>query len=712
MAADAQGNSPKGNYLSAAPADVDHADPVDLFTIDGQDCITDPSQLGIINGKLTVGTPHTRLAEIDGLWAPPYVSSDFTLRMLVLGKDVPRTSYTWWPFRVERRGAVEEGIEVVEATVLVPERRGGVVALTWSNTSANARTVPLRFEAKGTLDRCNFWEFRGATSSTATQAAVKGPAISLTAGVLAIVLRAASDEMKWNSMGVGEQDIALGPGEKKTVYIAFAIGPADEAMAACAAIVADPSRAIRDAEQNHRERIARIFERIPRLISPNDTFRRFYNRSLVHFLTNRWDVPEFVLHPYYSTGSIRGGCVCDYLWNYGEVWEIMPLYDPAAHGEHIQQFLKTDLTTHFAFNPIDGSAFGPWYMINQEKIIGMIYYHVKNTGDMAFLDRVVDGKTILEHAIVNALVRDDPSQPVALIDYGPSNSHLELRRQYRYNHVMPDLNGRRHANYLRAARLAEWAGKPAPQLVARAAALKTLLKEKLWNPRTRWFDFINEQGQPETRYTVQMFKLFGSSVLDEEEELGLLEHLNTREFLSEYGLHSMAKGDPSYDPADVDNGGPGACTCFPPQIAERLYKAGHADAAGDILRRCLWWGERLPYWGDSIVAERIDYRRDTPLQCTIDGTTVVQCVMFGMFGIDAQRDGVILISPRPPAFAPQAKLQSVRLRGKVFDVECDGQQFRVCCGRKEIVVPIGQTVAIGADGSLTRAPDRKREAEF
>ena len=134
---------------------------------------------------------------------------------------------------------------------------------------------------------------------------------------------------------------------------------------------------------------------------------KFYNRSLVHLILNRWDVPEFVLHPYYSTGSIRGGCVTDYLWNYGEAWELLPLYDPAAHREHIKQFLKCDMTAHFAFNPVDGEAHGPWYMVNQEKIIGLVYHHVKITGDTAFLDEVVAGKTVLEHVLKNAMVRDD-----------------------------------------------------------------------------------------------------------------------------------------------------------------------------------------------------------------------------------------------------------------------------------------------------------------
>jgi len=176
---------------------------------------------------------------------------------------------------------------------------------------------------------------------------------------------------------------------------------------------------------------------------------------------------------------------------FGKTWEILPLYDPRAAREHIRQFLKTDL----------------------------------------------------EHVIANALYGDDPSKPVRLIDYGSSNSHLELRRGYPYKHVMPDLNGRRYANYLMASRLADLAGKPAPHLRQRAESLKVLLKQALWNPRTRWFDFRDAQGRTDSRWTVLVFKLFGSGVLDGEQEAGLLGHLNEREFLSEFGLHSLSKTD-------------------------------------------------------------------------------------------------------------------------------------------------------------------------
>lgn len=687
--------------------------PIDTFSLDGQSIITAPEHLGIINGKLTLGTPYGQVARIQGLWAPPYVSSDFALSVNVFGKEVSAQSYKWWPFKVERRGEVD-GVKICSATVLAANRRGGILAITLNNTTQKTLEVPLTFHTQGTLDRCDFWEFSGAVSSTPAKPTAEQATLTLTANDLAIVLQGTKDALEWDAESkVGKQNVTLKPGESDTIYLAFAMDKSLEAKTACEAIAADPAKALAEADNAHAKQVETISQRLPRFTSCNKDLEKYYNRSLVHFITNRWDVPEFVLQPYYSTGSIRGGCVCDYLWNYGELWEIMPIYDPAAHREHIKQFLKCDMTTHFSFNPIDGKAFGPWYMVNQEKILGLVYYYVKNTGDVAFLDEVVDGKTVLEHVLKNAVVLDDVSKPVALIDYGPSNSHLELRRRAdAYNHVMPDLNGRRYANYIMAARLADVAGKPASLLRDRAEALKKLLKAKLWNPKTKWFDFINGQGESETCYTVQMFKLFGSPVLDDELESGLMSHLNEDEFLSEHGLHSLAKGDPEYDTNDVDNGGPGACTCFPPQIVERLYKAGRPEVAEDIMRRCLWWGEKMPYWGDSIVAERADYRHDTPLQCTVDGVTVAQSIIFGLFGIDAQFDGTIRIHPAPPTYASQIALQGVKLRGLVFDVDVADNKFKVSAGGKTQSAPVGQTILITKDGQLEVVKNPQKTGEF
>src|SRR5439155_20526100 len=308
-----------------------------------------------------------------------------------------------------------------------------------------------------------------------------------------------------------------------------------------------------------------------------------------HLLLNRWTVPEFVLKPDYSYGSIKCGCVGCYLWDYASVPELMPLYDPCSAREHIKQFLRVDITKHFLFNPVDGQGDGPTYLVNQEKIIGCVYYYVLHTGDVKFLEESINGKSILEWVFHQATYGDDLGKPAVLVDYGENVSHLELRHQYKYNHVLPDVNGGRYASYLRAAKLAELAGKQRQDIVARLGPLKQLLKKTLWDPQRKWLGFQSDTGSVDLRYTNIIFTLIGTGVLDKEEELGLLGHLNEKEFLSDYGLHSISKLDPAYDQVDIDHGGGGSYVAFPAMIAECLYKAGYPDQAENILERTLWW---------------------------------------------------------------------------------------------------------------------------
>jgi hypothetical protein len=676
--------------------------PADPFALDGSRNILHEDHFGIVNGKLAAGIPYRHVLGVRGLWAPPYVSSDFQLDLTVLGQPVVTERYTWHPFHVERSGTVQ-GIAAESVTMLVPGTRAGVMEITLANPGTEQRTVPVEITVGGTLDAADKetalgasgWLFAAPKSQTATTRKIEDGSLVLEQGGLSMVLRA-SRGVEWQgSLSSGKVSLSLPSSGSAKLYVAFAIGPSAEAKAACRNIATAPEQMMAAARTAYVERVAELFHKLPRLQSSSPALDRFYNRSLVPLLMNRWDVDEFVLQPYYSTGSVNGGCVGNYLWDFGGNWEIFPLVDPEATKTHIKHFLSIDITKHFAFDPLKGKAWGPWYPVNQEKIVGSIYYYVKQTGDVAFLKEVVSGKTILEHAIANAMFGDDPAHPVRLIDYGPSNSHLELRRGIPYNHIMPDLNGRRYENYAQAAQLAELVGQPAPQLRERAEELKGILKQQLWNEEAKWFAFQNDKGQKDLRYTVQVFKLFSSKVLDAGQEAGLLDHLNDeREFMAEFGLESMAKTDLAYDPVDYDNGGGGCFTAFPAQIAERLYKAGHPEVSEKILKRILWWGERVPYWGDSFAANEIEYRRDTPLQCTIDSAAAAQCLLFGMFGVRAEFNGDIRIDPHPPAFAPQMELKGLRLRGRVLDIRVDGREYEVREGDRRIRQTVGHPTVL------------------
>jgi len=220
------------------------------------------------------------------------------------------------------------------------------------------------------------------------------------------------------------------------------------------------------------------------------------------------------------------------------------------------------------------------------------------------------------------------------------------------------------------------------------------LKETLWSAKDRWFFFMYANGVKELRYTVCIFKMMGSPVLDKEEAEGLISHLNDDEFLSPYGIHSMAKQDPAYDQVDIDNGGGGNYVAFTPRIAQFLYQAGYTAQAEELLKRTLWWGERLPYWGDSMVANQIEYRKDTPLQNAIDAAAGAQCIIFGMFGVHLEMDGTVTINPKLPSWAPQGSLRGLKLRGSSIDVSVEGRGFTVKVDDRLIPSKIGTPVRI------------------
>ncbi len=676
-----------------------------IFALDGRDNITAEEHFGIKGFMATAGVPYRDVLSVSGLWAPPYAGTDFMLDVRLRGEKVPTDEYVWEGNACRRRGRLGE-LRVESDLVLPMQRRCGLLEFTVTNAGPTEAAVPVQLVVRGGVAKVSFWEFAGpgpaetglpwAERAGGWKVDPASPNLLVKTGQdAALAVATDLDSPVWETLaGHWEASLLLDAGEARTVRVGFAIGPVDDVAGDCRDMLDGGCDPVADARRQWSEQVDDLYARMPRLEASDPRLVRFYNRSLAHLLLNQWRVSDLVLSPYYSTGGMKGGCVCCYLWDFGEPWEMLPLYDPVALRSHIKQFLLIDITSHFAFVPTTGEAFGPWYPVNQEKILHLILYYVLFTGDAGFLAEEVGGKTVLAHVLQHATHRDDAAQPVFLVNYGKGNNHLELRGTYRYDYYLPDLNARRYANYLAAYDLSKMAGQPTEDLPGRAEALKALIKQKMWSPEDRWFHHLDEERRPDLRWTVQMFKLIGSEVLDEEELDGLLSHLNEDEFLSAYGLHSMSKLDPAFDQEDIDNGGGGNYTAFTPQIIERLYRAGWPEVAEDLLRRILWWGERMPYWGDSIVANNIDYRRDTPLQNTIGAVAGAQSIIFGMLGVQVRPDGSIVVNPRPPSFSPELRLTGLHLRGRRIDVAVDGEEYTVAVDGEELRSAIGHAIVV------------------
>ena len=680
---------------------------LDIFLGDGDSLITRPQHLGIVNGMASVGIAHHYVGVVEGFWATPYVSSDFYLEPRLFGERIKTDHYTWLPFQTQRIGQVQD-IVVTSKTTLIYGMRAGILNLKLKNTGAREKSIPLQliannpFTYDASLDFVLRWEFSAPVSRTPVKTKVDQSGVQRVQGDMSVAIGSDMKGLRWEEPTRRfHGEAVLAPGQELTVNVAFSIGQTETALKERATILSNPNQHIEKATNAYISKVENLFDHLPRFYSDNKMLEQFYNRSLSIFITNKAEVPENVLNPHYGTGSVKGGCTCNYLWDFGEVREILHLVDPEAAKAHVIQFLRTDCIDKFyAFYPMTGEPFGAWYAINHEKITGYVYNYVKLTGDTDFLNiEIKDGKTVLDLMMDCALFGNDVNLPVSLIDYaiyGSVNSHLELRRThlgYEYSHVMPDLNGRRHHTFYKVSELYKLAGKPQPFLMERAEQLKVLLKKELWSPELQWFHFINSKGEKDTRWTIQMYKLFEGNVLDEETKQGLLSHLNEAEFLSAYGFHSMSKKDPGYDQVDIDNGGGGGCPAFPVLISEFLYKDGKATAADDIMSRILWWGQRMPYIGDSQVANEIDYRQDTPLQASIQTGCLAQCIIFGMMGVEVSFDGTITIDPKT-SLSKKMELKGLKLRGKTMDVTVDGDLFKVTVDGKTHTSAIGTPVII------------------
>ena len=671
-----------------------------VFAFDGKNSILEDKDIGICADIASVRTPTATVAAMQGFQGCPYTNTGFNFELWIDGEKVKCESWKWLPNAIWRKGSTKN-LALETVTAVVPGIRAVVQKVTVKNLTAESLRMPVSVAYRGVTRKEDTWKFKipdAGKDCRENYIDVGDPRIlsSVCQGAAYRLTTSLLNMRQFKRAYLWETEITLPAGEERIFWFSAHIGDERMTLQEAHAALGNQEKMLERSFDYLRTEVSRIETNLPRLKTDDPELDNLYYRSLVTYILSRWENPDLCAIPYYSTGSVTGGCMCSYLWDYCGGLMMHPIYDPEGNKEQLRAYLRNDLTQSYALNPVTSGAVGPWYPINQEKIILMVYHHIRATGQTEFLFEQVGQRTVLEWMRFHAYVCDDLSKEAELYDYGEKgNSHLELHHNDNgpYNGIMPDLNARRYLNYMRVYELTKLAGQPDEQLPKRAAALKEKLKT-LWNEESHWYDFIDAEGNRDTRYTVQMFKFLNSDVIGEEERTGLISHLNEQEFLSKFGLHSMSKLDPQYDQDDIDNGGGGICTHFTMQVCAQLYETGYDALATDILKRVYWWGTRMPYMGDSCAANYIANRETTPLQGDISSVSAAQMIFFYIFGITPDFDGSIRICPVKNRPAEKMEITNARLRGKTFGVKINSNTYTVEYDGKQIQATIGDTVII------------------
>ena len=666
---------------------------LNIFAMTNRESCQAPEDNGLVNGRIAINPWQPDVAEIRGLFAPPHFSSNFRLAMRFNDRQAATTFWEWRPDRLTRRSNLGR-LYICTEFEIIKDQPAALMHTSIRNRDTLPRKLRIQFEVYGGVCKRDTWRFGQPVETAYKQYAEKewdGKRLRLHNEYGEILVGTTLPVTPYEPIRTGvlnAKEIELTSNESIDFWTFISLGDDGDNASLMEEALTNPSQCFSDTERWWRQRVRNLFKQLPTLESDNRSLVAYYNRSLMHLLMNEWNAPGFLLHPHYGTGSISGDTICCYMWNYGGPYRLWSLLSPRSAREHLLHLLTLDLCNCYAFNATDGAGIGPYYPINQEKVIFLAYYYVMQTHDINTLSDMVNGKSVIEHLVEQALMHDDISKKAVLADYGNANHHLELRSPdfetnpaSRYNGKMPDMNLRRIPLFHLVDQLCRLANyRPPVDLLQRAEDLKALVHKELFSAEDGWFRCPTAEGLSVMRYTVQMFKAlgWGDWALEPEAEKALVSHLMSEdEFLGPFGLHSLSRKDPAYYEGDVDNGGPGACVSFPAAVVERLYRSGRIAEAEKLLSRLLWMGESLPYWGDSQRADVMDYRRISHLQCDIEGAVPAQAIIFGMFGIEVNPDFSVRISPHLYPDTEQMSLLDVHIAGLTFDVHCSTDCFYV-----------------------------------
>lgn len=649
------------------------------------DCILESKHLWVKTQDITVHASIQDVGGISGFYRPPIAAPSLLVKMLLNGLTVRASDFVWSVECFERSAQV---LGLFVRTYLVPVRGYGYIErLVVQNSDTEPRVVRFDFDIHGGFENLSSGKWGWVPPASSALASFEAKPDKLVVSCEGESLSFQCDTSAVYSDNTISTSVHVDANSEVAFYLSCCLSSESESVDLAALYVG----AIDDNRRSFTSTIAGF----PSLISSNKQLEAFYNKGLVSFHTCIWESGSFVLSPFMAESGIDGGAVCNYPWGIAYICKLLSIGKPEWLKQHIIQILKTDLRHHYAYTPLDGKPVGPWYSYNQYSIISCTYHYINTTGDTDFLHHVVSGKTVYEHLKDNALFGDDLSKPVSLIDYGTNENLLELKKTNDYEHYVPSPNAERCWSYRTVADLGQRIGEPVDLFVRRAEELKEHIIDQLWDSTAGWLTSRDLEGIRRPGWSIQVFDTLRTGLLDPEKTTALVKHLNDNEFLSAFGVHSLSKQDPGYDVRDVDWGGPGVYSGDGPELVEDLYLSGQFDRGDDILRRILWWGERLPYYPQAMIADAIDYRRDGRANI-IAGLKVNECLVFGLLGLTIYQSNSAFIKPHLPSFLDDYCIDGLWLKDSNIRVEVSKEGYLLCLDGKKYpqLYPLGHLLEI------------------
>jgi len=605
-------------------------------------------------------------------------------------------SYTWYPHRVVREARVE-GLRFTTQTFMPSRQRAAAISLEVKNESRARRKITLGFDLRAAVtvkrDKPWFTMSPGEADNKIIADEARGCLIFEAQHSRAVSVQGvAPGPMRVDRSRMLVRELTLGPGETQTLHYVNAI--AEDASAALATydrMQAQFDRLLKENEEVFTGLIRAAFTpgnsefsgHLPQLVTRDVALWKLYYMGFLSLLFARRVSPDSAYGPTYLTLGGRVLPTLSFIWDTMLTSLSMALLDPQVLRRMIETWFIQDMHKHLATDYVTGQGVGPWYAANDFGILRCADNYLRATGDLAWLDKNLDGKTVLERLVESALYwKKFDVHGHGLADYGTIENLLEAVSTWL--HEVPALNAGNVYGMRFVAALLERRGDStrAAQLRAEAGELAARINRLLYVPGKGWW----RCGQPdgtfvEVRHCYDLICAFDAMAEDLSDAQGKeIAAFFWRELYTPLWMRALSPDDVDATwSIRPDHSWIGAYPAWPSMTAKGLYKAEASGKVAAWLKGVAKVFNQGPigqahfietffppvHGGAAKCPEDLPYMTDW--SC-MSGGSYIDLIIDSIFGADFTLYDGLKVKSRLADFDPAAKLLNVNYQGKSYTI--------------------------------------------
>ena len=604
-------------------------------------------------------------------------------------------AYTWYPHRIVRE-ARAKGLEFRTETFLPWKQRAVAESIEVTNRSGERRKITLGFDLRAgvtvTSGKSWFVNTPAEADNKRETSEQRGCIVfeaqhSKAVSVQGILPRA--QRVEGGRMLIHE--FTLEPGASQTFhYLNVIDGDREMALAAYDRLQAGFDHLMEENEQEYGSLVQSAFTpgnsrfsgHLPQLETRNEAIWKLYYVGFTNLLMMRRTSPDSVYGPTYLT-------IPPVLPTLSFIWDTMltslslALLDPKVLRSMIEAWLTQDMHKHLATDYLTGKGVGPWYAVNDMGLLRCSHDYLRVTGDFKWLDKTLEGKTVLEHLVDHALYwKTLDKNGDGLADYGELDDLLEVVSTWL--HEVAAMNAGNVYGMRLVATLLEKRGETAraAQLRSEAKQLAARINRMLYVEGKGWWRCRQPDGSyNEVRHCYDFLTVLDTMFEDlsaaQKQEMS---HFFWSELYTPLWMHALSPDDPDATwNLRADHSWLGAYTAWPSMSAKGLYKIDPSDRVAPWLNGLAKSANQGPFGQAHIVETVFPPEKGGAIKSPLDqpygnnwacvsGGSFMDLVIDSVFGANLTLYDGIEVHSRLSGFDPKAKLVHLHYQGKAYTI--------------------------------------------